>query len=135
MKKIGASLLLIMILFSLAGCGKDKSQNYDGYYVGYECWLEISDNKVTAQYVRAGVSYMPDYGYTGYIEEKDGIAYVYFTDGWDLLGEDPGRHNPLKLTSADGGKIVTLSSDDSSWSTDTFNKVTKEEYDKSFEKQ
>ena len=124
------------------GYGDELGENIDnssqieemqGFYIGHRCWAEIDGYNIKVWYENSGIG-EPSYNYSGILED-DGNSniLIYFTEGWHLNGNDPGRNNPLKADLVGGGNVFTISSDKSNWVTDTFNRVSEEEYRNSFD--
>ncbi len=127
MKKIVKKLAIIclvtlMLTVTLVGCGK---KSVDGYYIFEKYALEIHGDKATLHYSPAGQSVIE-----ATVEKTDEGADLYFGASDHVLLNDMNDYNPMHVKlSADGEKMY-LSSDSSGWSADTYDVVSKSEFDK-----
>ena len=133
-KKNVTKLMLVCILtigcvFTLFGCGS-KTKKVDGYYTmtadaqvgtGHDHYaIEIDGSDVVFHTDRYGQN---SYNVTGYVEYgDDGKAKIYLSD---ITQCSYSNYCPLYVELSDDGKRMYLSSDNSDWSTDTYDVVSK----------
>lgn len=129
-KWIALLVCIVAIAAVVMMCGKKKS-SIDGYYT----WendskygaLIIKGRNVT--YQTASNNYYPEY--FGAVEKTAGGADLYFdwqgdsySDYYQMLD-----YSPLHVKLSEDGKHLYLSSDNSKWLTDIYNRVSKKEYE------
>ena len=120
--------MLVGVLL-LTGCGsKSKAAKADGYWLDRKLanghgvvWLYIDGNK--AEYwtnLHNTASYDPFKHYEGTVEKTE--------DGVDLYFPEFSDYCPLHVKVTEDGTLY-LSSDNSGWSTDSFNRSDKKTYE------
>lgn len=127
MKKVFAFLMTaVLATVMLSGCGSGSSIN--GYYIfdrsgGPDYALEISGSKAIIHYaVYGGIELEAD------VEKTDDGADLYFEASSQVMLQ-LRQYNPLHAKLSDDGERLYLSSDVSGWSTDTYQKVSKQEFE------
>lgn len=131
-KRFLCVLLCVVMMFTLAACGGKK---VNGYYIGSsseDIALEINGDEAVL-YVYDSRSSQLIY-VTAAVEKADDGVDFYFngdaTGGYDQLQ----KYSPLHFALSESGDRAYMDSDSSGWSTDTFDKVSKKEFEDLLEK-
>ncbi len=114
-------LVTLMLAITLTGCG---SKSVDGYYICGKYALEIHGDTATLHYAPAGNSVIE-----ASVEKTDEGADLYFGESHSVLLNDMNDYNPMHVKISDNGEKMYLSSDSSGWSADTYDVVSKSEFD------
>jgi hypothetical protein len=123
-----AVVIVVLIIFLICNSksGGNSVRKYDGYYIGNDLYVEIQDG--TIRYWGNGQSYY----YDGFLEKNDsGNMEIYFTGGHNT--DRAGSCNPIHAELVNDGEVLILTSDSSSWSTDTLSRVSASECASYFE--
>ena len=128
MKKAIVLLSTLVFAFVLSGCGK---KSLDGFYVfdredpsydyTYQYFLEIDGDTV---YYHCNENGSDTWHLKGYSEKTE--------DGVDIYIDFFSKYTPLHAKLSDDGSRLYLSSDNQKWKTDTYTKVSKDEYTDKF---
>ena len=132
-KKIILGCMMVLLTFTLFGCGS-KTKKVDGYYtmtvdaqvgMGHDHYaIEINGSDVVYHTDRYGSD---GHSIKGNIEYgDDGTANIYIPD-INLCSYT--KFCPLHVELSDDGKRMYLSSDNSDWNTDTYDVVSKADFD------
>lgn len=110
-----AVIALIAVIFS------GKKGGYSGYYTcitdrNYYA-IQIDGDRITGY----GSGTLPYH--EGYISTAENCAYANFID------KDWSRYSPFTITLSDNGEKMFFSSENDRWSTDTYDAVSKSEYE------
>ncbi len=131
MKKITVKLTVIclmtlMLVAALTGC---SSKGVDGYYVrttssGLHYALEIHGDTASLYYTPAGQTPIE-----ASVETTEDGADLYFGQSPSTFLNEMNDHNPMHVKLSSDGTKLYLSSDVGNWSTDTYEVVTKNEFE------
>lgn len=128
-KKILLIATIAMMLLCLVACGKDKKPSVDGYYVfesstHHDYAIEIKGSSVTIY--TNGNNYPSEQHGTVEHTETGADLYIVREGTWENQFND---YSPLHVKISEDGTLMYLSSDNSNWTTDTYRKVDKDEFD------
>ena len=129
-KKILLIATIAMMLLCLVACGKDdKKVSVDGYYVfesasHHDYAIEIKGSSVTVY--TNGNNYPSEQHGTVEHTETGADLYIVREGTWENQFND---YSPLHVKISEDGTLMYLSSDNSNWTTDTYRKVDKDEFD------
>lgn len=124
-------LAVLMLAAALAGCGSKKEKNVDGYYVfaptsvGSGTYaLEIHGGTAIMHHSHAGSKTVE-----GNVEITDEGADLYFEASRELVLQTLSKYNPFHVRISNDGERMYFSSDSENWITDTYEVVSKKEFE------
>lgn len=117
-------LIILMLAATLAGCGSN-SKGVDGYYICGKYALEIHGSTATLHYEPTGKSRVIE----ATVEKTDEGADLYFGKSSSVFLNDMNDYNPMHVKLSDNGENMYLSSDSEGWSADTYEVVSKEDFE------
>jgi len=132
-KLITLILATLLLCLAITGCGGKKSAG--GYYAYYKSGklfsiLEISGSSFT--YTITGKGFEQEYSGSVKSADKDDTFNLYITKDNEVYPW--AKYNPLIVTIIDDDHIL-LDSDESGWTADTFDKISKQDYKDLMEKE